>query len=126
MSVNQVTLVGRLGGAPELRQIESGSYVANFNLATSRTYKPKGEAKSVEHTEWHRVVVWGEQGVNCHRHIGKGCLVSITGRLQTDEWTDDDGAKHWSTKVIAQDVQFLTMGPDKRAEQERNASAQTQ
>ena len=40
-TVNKVLLIGRLGGDPEVRYAPSGNAVANFSLATNRSYKDK-------------------------------------------------------------------------------------
>ena len=56
--VNKVILVGNLGADPEVRHLENGVTVANFNLATSETFKDRQTGEKREQTEWHRVVVW--------------------------------------------------------------------
>ena len=56
-SLNKVTLIGNLGKDPEMRSTTNGSRVANFSLATSRTWNDASGTKQ-EKTEWHRCVVW--------------------------------------------------------------------
>lgn len=99
--MNRVTLIGRLGRDPELRQTTSGKAMCSLNLATS--WKPKdGE----EQTEWHRVVVWGRSAENSDKYLRKGSQVAIEGRLQTREW-EKDGQRRWTTEVVAERVEFL-------------------
>ena len=57
-SVNKVILVGNLGADPEQRALPSGGLVTNLRLATSEVRKNKSTGQSIEHTEWHRVVLF--------------------------------------------------------------------
>ena len=56
-SLNKVVLIGNLGNDPEVRSTTSGSRVATFSLATSRSWNDPSGSKQ-EKTEWHRCVVW--------------------------------------------------------------------
>lgn len=105
-SVNKVILIGNLGAAPELKYTPSNRPVCNLSVATSESFKDKAGAKQ-EHTEWHRVTVWGEQAENCSKYLGKGRSVYVEGRLQTRSWDDKDGKKRYSTDVVADRVVFL-------------------
>jgi single-strand DNA-binding protein len=96
--MNRVILIGRLGRNPELRSTTTGRPVVNFSLATDTpTDKP----------DWHQIVVWDKQAEACVKFLSKGHLVGIEGRLNTREWTDDQGVKRWTTEVVAFRVQFL-------------------
>jgi len=105
--VNKAILVGRLGGDPEVRQIPSGSTVANFNIATSEEWKDKNSAEKQERTEWHRIVAWDSLGQMCGESLHKGSQVYIEGRLQTRSWEGQDGKKRWTTEIVAQIVRIL-------------------
>src|SRR3954462_7581628 len=104
--VNKVILIGRLGADPEVRYTSGGSAVANFNMATNESWMDK-EGQKKERTEWHRIVVWGKLGELCGQYLSKGRQAYVEGRLQTREWTDKEGAKRYTTEVIAQNIQFL-------------------
>ena len=59
-SLNQVTLIGRLGQDAELKGVK-GTPLAKFSVATTERYKDKsGEYQ--EKTEWHRCNLWGKTG----------------------------------------------------------------
>jgi len=60
-SLNKVTLIGNLGSDPEVRATPGGGRVAQFSLATSRTWNDQSGTKQ-EKTEWHRCVVWNTKG----------------------------------------------------------------
>ena len=115
MSVNKVLLIGRLGNNPEIRNTNTGTAVANFNLATSESWNDKTGQKQ-ERTEWHRVVVWGKLAELCEKYLAKGRQCYIEGRLQTRSWDDKDGNKRYTTEVVANTVQFLG-GPSAQAPQ---------
>jgi single-strand DNA-binding protein len=105
--INKVIVIGNLGGDPEVRYTPSGSAVANFNVATSESWKDKNTGEKKERTEWHRIVVWGKLGELCGEYLSKGRQVYIEGRLQTRSYDDKDGVKRYMTEIIATDVQFL-------------------
>ena len=111
--VNKCILVGNLGADPELRFTSGGQAVADLRLATSRKFKARN-GEQQEETEWHRIVVWGEQAEHCKRYLDKGRQVYVEGRLQTRKWTDKDGRDRWTTEINAQTVQFLSGGGAQR------------
>ena len=65
--VNKVILVGRLGKDPEVRNLENGTTVANFTVATSESYKDKTTGEKKEITEWHNIVLWRGSGGGCSK-----------------------------------------------------------
>ena len=111
MSVNKVILIGRLGADPEKLVTGTGRTVARFTLATSEQWKDQAGQKQ-EKTEWHKIVVWGPLAERCSEHLGKGRQVYIEGRLQTRQWEDKEGAKRYTTEVVAQRVQYLSPRTD--------------
>ncbi len=110
-SMNKVIIIGRMGQDPKLSYTQSGQSVANFTLATDEGYKDKQSGQRVDKTEWHRIVVWGQQAEFCGNYLGKGRLVLVEGRLQTRKWQAQDGSDRWTTEVVAQRVQALDGRP---------------
>ncbi|MGA1354819.1 MAG: single-stranded DNA-binding protein, partial [Candidatus Limnocylindrus sp.] len=88
-SVNKVILVGTLGKDPEVRRLNSGDSVANFNLATSESWNDKQSGERKEKTEWHRVVVFGKLAEIVEKYLRKGSKVYLEGQLQTRKWEQD-------------------------------------
>jgi single-strand DNA-binding protein len=101
--MNKVLLTGRLTRDPEMRSLASGSSVATFGVATNE-YRANGK----EHAEYHNVVVWDRLAQVCGQYLGKGQQVAVEGRLQTRQWDDDRGARHWKTEVVATSVEMLS------------------
>src|SRR5207253_9203151 len=97
-SVNKVILVGNLGRDAELRYTPGGAAVAKFSLATTETWNDKSGQKQ-ERTERHNIDLWGKQAEPLNEYLRKAKQVYIEGLLQTDEDTDNEGAKRKSTRV---------------------------
>lgn len=106
MYLNKVFLYGNLTRDPELKALPSGGQVANFGLATNRTYKDKNGAKQ-EATEFHNVVAFGRTAELIAQYVKKGRPLFIEGRLQTRSWDDKEGGKkNYRTEIIAENFQF--------------------
>jgi len=105
-SFNKIFILGRLGRAPELRYSNSGNPVTRFSVATNERFKGTG-GQPEEHTEWHRVVVFGIPAENCSKFLKQGSFVLVEGKLRTRKYQDKDNNERFSTEVIADMVHFL-------------------
>ena len=109
--VNKAIIVGNLGADPEVRTTQSGTQVANFNVATTEQYTDQSGQRQ-ERTEWHRIVAFGRLGEICAQYLHKGKQVYIEGRIQTRKWTDQSGNDKWTTEIIAREMQMLGRAGD--------------
>ena len=105
-NLNKVTLIGRLGQDPEIRYTQSGSAVANATIATN-DYLTDKQGEKQERTEWHSLVLWGKLADLAQSYLKKGSQVYVEGRLQTRDWEDQQGQKHYKTEVVVTTMQFL-------------------
>lgn len=112
MSLNKVMLIGNVGRDPEVRYLDAnnpntqGRKVATFTLATSERYRDRnGELR--ENTEWHNIVAWGQSADVAERFVKKGTQLYIEGRLRTRSWTDQTGAKRYTTEINVDSLQLL-------------------
>jgi len=114
--INKVILVGNLGSDPEIRSTPGGQRVANFRMATSRSWNsPDGQRQ--EKTEWHSIVAWGKLADICERYLTKGKQVYVEGRLETRTWQDKEGQTRYKTEVICETMQMLgRAGGDRNGE----------
>jgi single-strand DNA-binding protein len=103
--LNRVMLIGRLGKDPELKSVPDGTLVANFSLATQRSWRDELGEKHSE-TEWHTIVAWGKLAEIVGQYMKKGRLVYVEGRLQTHSWKKDE-VTHRRTEVIAEQAWLL-------------------
>ena len=102
--MNKVMLVGRLTRDPDLRTLPSGKHVTTFSLATNE-YRG---ANAGERTEYHALVAWDRLAEICGQFLGKGQLVDVEGRLQTRQWDDDAGKRHWKTEIVVNQLEMLS------------------
>lgn len=113
-SVNQVILIGNLGRDVEMRYTPAGEPVGNFNVATTESWTDKKTGEVKEHTEWHRISLWGRVAENLQPYLVKGKQVYIEGAIRTRSW-EKDGEKRYSTEIRANRV--LLLGGGDRAKQ---------
>ncbi|MCA1587890.1 MAG: single-stranded DNA-binding protein [Chloroflexi bacterium] len=112
-------LVGRLTRDPELRSLPSGKAVATFSVATNEFRGGNGER-----TEYHACVAWDRLAEICGQFLSKGQLVDIEGRLQTRQWDDDAGKRHWKTEVVIASLEMLSGRSKKEYAKEAQAAAE--
>lgn len=85
MSINKVTLIGRLGADPEIQYLPNGTCKAQFSLATNESYKDK-EGKLQNVTDWHSVIAWGRIAETVEKLLKSGYQVYIEGKLKYSEF----------------------------------------
>lgn len=103
---NSVRLIGNLGAAPEVKNLEKGNKVAKLSLATNETYtNAKGE--KVTDTQWHNLVVWGKQAEVVEKYLTKGSEIAVEGKLASRSYTDKDGVKKYYTEIVVNDFLML-------------------
>lgn len=100
IGLNQVNLIGYVGKDPIVRCTSSNVTVASFQIATSENYKPKNSKDVIEVTEWHRIVAFGKIADIVSFYLKQGMLVTVTGKLRTRKWTDDNNIERWTTEII--------------------------
>jgi single-strand DNA-binding protein len=126
--INKVTLIGHLGGDPEIRTLENGTLVGRFSLATNENYKDK-EGNWQSQTEWHNVVVWREQAEKA-KSLVKGNTVYVEGKISHRKYTDKDGVEKSLTDIVANYFRGLdkreASQTDNRSPEEPQAQTQPQ
>lgn len=95
---NSITLIGRLGQDPTTQEVNNGTTLTRFSLATNEFYRDK-QGERVTKTEWHRCVAWGPLAQRLGKQLKKGQEVIITGTVNYREWEDDKGVKHRSCDI---------------------------
>jgi single-strand DNA-binding protein len=105
--VNRVILIGHVGRDADVRFTQGGTPVANFTLATSEAFGGRDGTERQERTEWHSIVVWGRLAEVAGQYVKKGRQLFVEGRLQTRDWLDPQGIKHYKTEIVARNFQLL-------------------
>ena len=107
--INKVLLMGHLAADPEVRTTPEGLHIANVRLVTNTYAGRDDEGNRREHTEFHRLVLFGKPAETAGQLLKKGRLVHAIGRLQTRSWDDKEGQKHYATEVVVDE--WLLVGP---------------
>ena len=106
-SVNKVILICNVGADPEVRYLDRGVAIANFNLATTeRGYTMQNGTQVPDVTEWHSVVLWRNLAEWAQQNLRKSMKVYVEGKLKTRAW-EKDGQIRRKTEVIAENIQIL-------------------
>ncbi len=110
--LNKVILMGRLTRDPEFRQTPSGVPVCRFSVAVNRSFvnKQTGERE----TDFIDCVAWRSSAEFISRYFSKGSMIIVEGSLRNDNYTDNNGVKHYRMNV---QVDNVTFGESKNASQ---------
>ena len=103
--INRVILVGNLGNDPEIRYTQGGMAITTLSVATTSVRKDK-DGQQIEKTEWHRVKLFGKLGEIAGEYLKKGRQVYIEGRLEYGSY-EKDGVKHYTTDIVADEMQMI-------------------
>jgi single-strand DNA-binding protein len=109
---NKVQLIGNLGAAPEVRNLDGGRKMARFSVATHEAYRDAKGVK-VEETQWHQVVAWGKVAEIAEKNLHKGSEIALEGKLVHRNYTDKDGVKKYVTEVVVAELLLLGSKPAK-------------
>ena len=118
--LNRVILMGRITHNLELKQTPSGVSVLSFNLAVERNYAPQGEERQ---TDFISCVAWRKTAEFINKYFAKGRMIAIEGNIQTRNYDDKNGVKHYVTEVIVENVSF-TGEPKQQETQQTVTQAQ--
>ena len=103
---NKVQLIGNLGNDPEIVNLDGGTKLAKFSIATNETYKnAKGE--KVTDTQWHNVVAWGKTAEIVENYLTKGNEVAVEGKLIHRSYESKEGEKRYITEIRCNELLML-------------------
>ena len=92
-----MTLVGRVGGDPDVKYFESGTVKCNLTLAVNR------RSKNNDQPDWFNLEIWGKTAQIAADYVRKGSLIGVTGSLKFDRWQDRNTGSNRSKPVIKVD-----------------------
>jgi single-strand DNA-binding protein len=104
MMRSQITLAGNLGGDPELRFTPTGTAVCTFSVAVGSRVKNAAGVWEDGPTSWFNIVTFKELSEDCAEQLRKGSKVLVAGVVSVEDWTDKEGGKRRSVKVVADEV----------------------
>lgn len=99
MSLNTITVMGRITKDIELRRTNNGTPVASFTVAVDRDFD-KGKTDFIE------CVAWKNTAEFAAKYFAKGRMAVVTGQLQMRDWEDKNGNKRKSAEIIVGSMYF--------------------
>jgi single-strand DNA-binding protein len=102
MYQNRITLIGFLGKDATAVATNNANFTA-LSLATKSSYKDKTTGKYIDHTEWHRCIVWGKLAEYA-KTLKKGAHLAVEGELRSRERTDKKTGQNeriWEVRVAS-------------------------
>lgn len=114
--MNKVILLGRLARDPEVRYTQSAEPLAvcSFAVAVDRPYS-KNRQEGEPTADFINCVCFGKRGENINQYFRKGNRIAVTGRIQTRNYTDQQGNKRYVTEVIVDDFEFVESKSERAA-----------
>lgn len=109
MDLNRATILGRLTRDPEVKTTPSGQSVCTLSLATNRVWTDNSGVKQ-ERAEYHNCVLWGKLAEIAGNYLTKGRKVYLEGRIETRDWTGQDGVKRFRTEIVVDNLIMLDGG----------------
>ena len=119
---NKVILVGNLTRDIELRYSQSGMGIANTAIATSRKFTANGEKK--EEVCFVDITFFARSAEIANQYLRKGSKILVEGRLNFDQWVDQNGQKRSKHSVVVETMQMLDSKGDNQGGGGYNAPAQ--
>lgn len=105
--INSVTLIGNITKDIDVRYTPNGKAVANFSLATNRSYKLPDSTEWKDEVTFHNIVMFGNSVEMFAQRAHKGTRVYVNGHIQTRSWQDKEGKTNYKTEVIVDKVLLL-------------------
>ena len=102
---NKVILVGNLTRDIELRYSQAGMGIANTAIATTRKFTSNGEKK--EEVCFVDITFFARSAEVANQYLRKGSKILVEGRLNFDQWVDQNGQKKSKHSVIVETMQML-------------------
>ena len=94
--MNNVNLIGRMTANAELKT--GATEYCTFSLAVPRNRK--------DETDFINCVAFGKTAQTIAQYCGKGRQIGVSGRLQVDKFTKQDGTTAYKTEVVVDRMDF--------------------
>ena len=103
--INQIILVGRLTGDPEIEEYENGKKRTIINIAVQRHFK---NIDNKYDTDFFRCVLWNGMASNTKNYCQRGDIVGVKGRVQNRSYVDSENNTRYITEIIAEKISFVS------------------
>ncbi len=103
---NKVSLIGNLGGNPQVVIFENKKKIARMSIATSETFKG-ADGEKVKETHWHKLVALGRNAEIAETYLQKGYEIAVEGRLVNRSFTDKYGVKKFVSEILINNLLII-------------------
>ncbi len=100
MSINSITLIGRVGSDPELNYYDSGRVRCKLTLAVNRRSRS-------DEPDWFNLELWGKTAEIAKNYVQKGKQIGVKGSLKFNTWVDNKGANRSSPVIVVDQLELL-------------------
>lgn len=101
--MNKVILMGRLTRDPDVRYSNGGSTIARFSVAVDRRFRRENEEQTADFIG---CVAFGKTAEFLEKYGKKGTKFVVEGRIQTGNYTNQEGQRVYTTDVVVENVEF--------------------
>jgi len=91
--------MGRLVADPELKMTTNTIEYCNFTVAIQR-------ARDKEKSDFVDVLAWRQAARFVSQYFRKGSMIAVQGYIETDTYTDKNGNRRKSFRIVADNVSF--------------------
>ena len=109
--MNKVILIGNLTKNIDLKYLTTGVAVGESSMAINQVYK-KQDGTKVQDTCFIDIVMYGRSAEISNQYLKKGSKVCIEGKLNFQQWSDQNGNKRSKHIVSVEKVEFLDVRSD--------------
>ena len=121
--MNKCELVGRLTKEPELKLTSNQTAYCNFTIAVDRRFK---DSNGQRQADFINCVAWKQTATFVQKYFHKGNRIGVVGSIQTRQYEDQQGVKHFITEVLAEEIEFVESQQQTAPEQNTQAEAPAQ
>jgi single-strand DNA-binding protein len=116
--MNKAILIGRMTKDPEIKYTAINNIpVCKFTLAVDRRFKKEGEERQADFIS---MVAWRSTAEFITNYFSKGKKIGVVGSIQTRNWEDDDGKRHYATEVVVDEAYFVDSAKNKDSNNSSN------
>lgn len=121
--MNNINIIGTMVRDLELKYLPSGTAVGSFAIAVNQDYKNQAGQK-VEKTSFFDVKVVGKQAETINQYFHKGSRIGITGSLEQETWSAQDGTNRSRVIIKLENFSFIDRKSDNQNSQGQNNQKQ--
>ena len=100
--MNKAIMMGRLTRDPEIHYSNGGTTIARFSLAVDRRFKREGDPTA----DFFDCTCFGRQAEFVEKYLRKATKIVMSGRIQNNNYTNQEGVKVYSTQIMVEEIEF--------------------